>query len=55
MRDLTEIRQRIDQIDQKMLALFKERMGCSAEVAEYKRGTGRQFMILFVKDRKLMP
>ena len=53
MRDLTEIRQQIDQIDQKMLALFKERMGCSAEVAEYKRGTG--FMILFVKDRKLMP
>ena len=38
MRDLTEIRQQIDQIDQKMLALFKERMGCSAEVAEYKRG-----------------
>ena len=36
MRDLTEIRQQIDQIDQKMLALFKERMGCSAEVAEYK-------------------
>ena len=25
MRDLTEIRQQIDQIDQKMLALFKER------------------------------
>ena len=41
MRDLTEIRQQIDQIDQKMLALFKERMGCSAEVAEYKRGTGK--------------
>ena len=33
MRDLMEIRQQIDQIDQKMLALFKERMGCSAEVA----------------------
>ena len=41
MRDLMEIRQQIDQIDQKMLALFKERMGCSAEVAEYKRGTGK--------------
>lgn len=41
MRDLTEIRQQIDQIDQKMLALFKERMGCSVEVAEYKRGTGK--------------
>lgn len=37
MRDLTEIRQQIDQIDQKMLALFKERMGCSVEVAEYKK------------------
>ena len=43
MRDLTEIRQQIDQIDQKMLALFKERMGCSVEVAEYKRGTSHSF------------
>ena len=26
MRDLTEIRQQIDEIDQKMLSLFKQRM-----------------------------
>ena len=41
MRDLTEIRQQIDEIDQKMLSLFKQRMRCSADVAEYKRGTGK--------------
>ena len=55
MRDLTEIRQQIDQIDQKMLALFKERMGCSAKLQSIKEEQERQFMILFVKDRKLMP
>ena len=49
MRDLTEIRQQIDQIDQKMLALFKERMGCSAEVAEYKRGTGKAIYYIRIK------
>ena len=39
-----------------MLALFKERMGCSVEVAEYKKRNRKgKFMILFVKDRKLMP
>ena len=27
--------------ERSMLALFKERMGCSVEVAEYKRGTGK--------------
>ena len=41
MRDLAEIRQQIDEIDQKMLSLFKQRMRCSADVAEYKRGTGK--------------
>ena len=41
MRDLMEIRQQIDEIDQKMLSLFKQRMRCSADVAEYKRGTGK--------------
>ena len=30
MRDLMEIRQQIDEIDQKMLSLFKQRMRCSA-------------------------
>ena len=54
MRDLTEIRQRIDQIDQKMLALFKER-DVLQKLQSIKEEQERQFMILFVKDRKLMP
>ena len=41
MRDLMEIRQDIDEIDQQLVSLFEKRMGCSAEVAEYKRGTGK--------------
>jgi chorismate mutase/prephenate dehydratase len=37
MADLTDIRTRIDAIDSKMLALFRERMACADEVAAYKR------------------
>ncbi len=38
--DLNEIRKRIDDIDDKLVALFIERMGLSREVAEYKAATG---------------
>lgn len=41
MRDLTQIRNRIDQIDATIYQLFQERMDCAGEVAEYKRGTGK--------------
>lgn len=41
MRDLTEIRQEIDDIDTQLVRLLKKRMLCSEEVAEYKRGTGK--------------
>ena len=41
MSDLLEIRNRIDAIDGQILDLFKERMSCAAEVAEYKRDTGK--------------
>ncbi len=41
MRELTEIRQEIDKIDNQLVELFSQRMQCSAEVAEYKRGTGK--------------
>ncbi|MGL4607863.1 MAG: chorismate mutase [Eubacteriaceae bacterium] len=36
MKDLNEIRNEIDTIDQKMRALFEERMDCVMSVAEYK-------------------
>ena len=37
----------------KMLALFKERMGCSAELQSIKEEQERQFAILFVKRQKI--
>ncbi len=40
MKDLMEIRARIDQIDTEFSRLFLERMAVSADVAEYKRATG---------------
>jgi len=38
--DLTDIRQKIDKIDEKLLPLFIERMNISKEVAEYKKANG---------------
>ena len=37
MKDLSEIRVRIDEIDKQLVKLFQERMECAGEVAEYKR------------------
>ena len=39
--DISELRSKIDAIDEKMVALFKERMEVAAGVAEYKKGTGK--------------
>lgn len=36
MRDIKEIRTDIDSIDNEMIELFKRRMDCAKEVAEYK-------------------
>ncbi|MBR1827891.1 MAG: chorismate mutase, partial [Atopobiaceae bacterium] len=41
MRELADIRQRIDQIDTQITDLFLERMEAAADVAEYKRSTGK--------------
>ena len=41
MQDLADIRQRINQIDEQISALFLERMEVAADVAEYKRATGK--------------
>lgn len=40
MSDITEIRDRIDHIDSQICDLFKQRMDCALEVAEYKREHG---------------
>ena len=37
MRDLSEIRKDINSIDEELLKLFKRRMDCAEEVAEYKK------------------
>lgn len=37
MKDLLEIRGQINNIDEQIIALWKERMALSLEVAEYKR------------------
>lgn len=39
--ELSELRQRIDGIDNELVKLFAERMGISAQVAEAKRQTGK--------------
>lgn len=37
MRDLSEIREDINKIDDELIELFKKRMDCSREVAENKK------------------
>ena len=54
MRELTEIRKEIDRIDREVLSLFQKRMECAAQVAEYKRGTGKAITILSEKRKRLM-
>lgn len=49
MRDLLDIRKDIDRIDRKIVRLFEERMHCSEEVAEYKKGTGKP---IYDRDRE---
>ena len=44
MRDLTELRKEIDEIDRQMVALFERRMGISEEVADYKVSTGKRVL-----------
>jgi len=44
MRDLAELRQEIDEIDQQMVALFERRMGISEEVAAFKVATGKRIL-----------
>lgn len=50
MKDLTVLREKIDGIDRQLVELFEERMKVSAEVAEYKIGTGKK---VFDKEREI--
>jgi chorismate mutase/prephenate dehydratase len=49
--ELTQLREKIDGIDRELVALFIQRMGVSAEVAEYKRRTK---MAVLDADRERM-
>lgn len=49
MRDLLELRDEIDGIDQQIVELYQKRMGIAAEVAAYKIANGRK---VFDKERE---
>lgn len=49
MRDLLELREQIDEIDNAIVKLFEERMSVSEEVAAYKISTGKK---VFDKERE---
>ena len=49
MRDLLEIRDEIDELDDKIVELYESRMQLTTEVAEYKIETGKQ---IFDKERE---
>lgn len=62
MYDLKDLRNKIDEIDSKLLPLFLERMECSRQVAEYKRANNmpvfdqqREKQILDDKAKKVEP
>ncbi len=42
--DLTELREQIDEIDSRIVALYERRMEISREVAEYKLATGKKIL-----------
>lgn len=49
MKDLLELRDEIDAIDNEIVALYEKRMGISAQVAEYKIANGKK---VFDKERE---
>lgn len=53
MKDLQEIRKRIDEIDSSLVTLFQERMKCASDVAEYKRGKNMPVYDKKREDEKL--
>lgn len=53
MKDLMQCRKEIDEIDRKMSALFEKRMRIAADVAEYKRVSGKKVFDKQREDEKL--
>ncbi len=53
MKDLVQCRQEIDEIDREMTALFQKRMQIAADVAEYKRVSGKKVFDKQREDEKL--
>ena len=49
MRDLGEIREDIDRIDEQIVSLYEKRMELTSGVAEYKIRTGKQ---IFDRERE---
>lgn len=53
MKDLVQCRKEIDEIDSQMTALFEKRMQIAADVAEYKRISGKKVFDKQREDEKL--
>ena len=53
MKDLVQCRKEIDEIDSRITALFQERMQIAADVAEYKRASGKKVFDKQREDEKL--
>jgi len=53
MKDLAQCRKEIDEIDRQMTTLFQERMQIAADVAEYKRVSGKKVFDKQREDEKL--
>ena len=53
MRDISEIREKIDDIDSQMVALYEARMQLTAEVAEYKLSVGKPVLDKVREKEKL--
>ena len=53
MEDLMKLRESIDEIDNEIVRLYKERMEISKHVAEYKITTGKKVFDKTREDEKL--
>lgn len=51
--DLLELREKLDQIDEKIVALYEERMEISSQVADYKIETGKKVFDKAREEEKL--
>ena len=51
--DLLELRGKLDQIDEKIVALYEERMEISSQVADYKIETGKKVLDKAREEEKL--